>query len=176
MSGGTAITHREQLNPPESCVCPECFHIASGTFLLGFLFGSVVAPLIIAPLFRVFYELRHTLRHRIKSLCNAAPAAINNRDKVVTEELDEAMRNKILWRKGIVPNQRNRTLSKFSASFNRSLISIRGALFANSMRKMSSISGIQYGLIEARGKVPKSLFSSTGRYLTEFRRTSASSH
>jgi hypothetical protein len=67
-----------------------------------------------------------------------------------TEVLDE-QNDKHVWRRG-------RRSSEYSHSscvvnFTKSMLSLRGTLFANSMRKLSTMSGGQHGLIEARGKV-----------------------
>ena len=152
----------------ERCVCPDNFHVSFGTFLLGLILG-LISPSIIVRMLSMASKFRNTslqvmhsgekedLSDHQTSMMNLT----NSNDDSVSDIKDETLRNKLRWRKGIIPVQGlnsaftkgNLALSKISASFSRSMISIRGALFANSMRKLSSISGRQCGLIEARGKV-----------------------
>jgi hypothetical protein len=57
--------------------------------------------------------------------------------------------NKFKWR-----NERKASkCSRCDSSFTKSNLSRRATLFANSIRKLSTISGRRHGLIEARGKV-----------------------
>jgi hypothetical protein len=65
---------------------------------------------------------------------------------------DEEFDYKHAWRRrGSQSSQYSH--SSIVVNFTKSMLSLRGTLFANSMRKLSTMSGRQHGLIEARGKV-----------------------
>ena len=76
----------------------------------------------------------------------------NQDDIENTEMFDEELRDKRAWRRR---GSQSSDFSQGSCSVNytKSMLSLRGTLFANSMRKLSTMSGRQHGLIEARGQV-----------------------
>ena len=68
---------------------------------------------------------------------------------VSVQDIETTVLKKAQWRKSIMRNGDICTDGMHS----KSMVSLQGTLFANSIRKMNALSGRMHGLIEARGQV-----------------------
>jgi hypothetical protein len=81
--------------------------------------------------------------------CKTTPDCIDGVN--IGKGSDQIAKQKLAWRNQVCKQKQTPLAHDSSAA--RSMLSLRGALFANSMRKLNIISGRIHGLVEARGRV-----------------------
>jgi hypothetical protein len=144
----------------DNCGCYQCTGMSIVFLFLGMVLGMLLQKhgeyLRLGPGINVQSELFESSQLEpeygliVDSMKTETEAYLDGVEN--NEVFGDEFHDKHAWRR------RDSQSSEYSHSscvvnFTKSMLSLRGTLFANSMRKLSTMSGRQHGLIEARGKV-----------------------
>ena len=122
--------------------------LLTSTLMVGVLFGILIHRIFIRFASKL-EKMKPSPQKTIGINCKEASGYI----KVVEscKGFDQIARQKLAWRnQACMQGQISSACDPLAA---RNMLSLRGTLFANSMRKLNIISGRIHGLIEARGRV-----------------------
>jgi hypothetical protein len=133
-------------------LCPGCFGVSFTCAALGFVFGIITQNLgtltrLCITVERIGFGLYQQLSatNPVKECSVVYETEINS---VAVEEDDRDAEFML-----VVQSKKNYGPSSIkSSTSSKTTLVQRGSSFANSMRKLSGFSGLQHGLVEARGK------------------------